>query len=147
MTAGRTPTYRLHKPTGQAVVTIDGRDRCLGKYGTDQSRDVYDRVVGEWLARGRQSGGGPDPGIVVAQLLAPYWRFATPYYQKNGRPTVEIAKLKAAFRPLKRLYGRTSASDFGPLSLKTVREELVRAGLSRRHMNDQINRIKRMFKW
>jgi len=22
----RTPKYRLHKPTGQAVVTIDGRD-------------------------------------------------------------------------------------------------------------------------
>lgn len=143
----RTPRYRLHKPTNQAVVTIAGRDHYLGKYATEQSRDEYDRLIGEWLSRGRQSGSAPRAGIAVAQLLAAYWHFAESYYQKNGRPTVEIAKLKAAFRPLKRLYARTSASDFGPLCLKTVREELVAADLSRRHVNDQVNRIKRVFKW
>ena len=30
-------SYRLHKPTGQAVVRIDGRDHYLGKHGTEVS--------------------------------------------------------------------------------------------------------------
>ena len=30
----RVPRYRRHKATGQAVVTIDGRDIYLGKHGT-----------------------------------------------------------------------------------------------------------------
>ena len=46
-TASRTPKYRLHKPTGQAVVTIDGKDRYLGKHGTAESREGYDRLIAE----------------------------------------------------------------------------------------------------
>ena len=34
----RTPSYRLHKPTGQAVVTLSGRDIYLGKYGSIESK-------------------------------------------------------------------------------------------------------------
>lgn len=35
----RIPTYRLHKPTGQAVVTIGGRDHYLGAHDTPASRE------------------------------------------------------------------------------------------------------------
>ncbi len=50
------PSYRRHKPTGQAVVTLDGRDIYLGKYGTKASRVEYDRLISEseWLAGGRE---------------------------------------------------------------------------------------------
>ena len=34
----RNPSYRLHKPSGQAVVTLNGRDYYLGKHGTAESR-------------------------------------------------------------------------------------------------------------
>jgi hypothetical protein len=37
------PAYRLHKPTGQAVVRIAGRDFYLGKHGTDASHEAYRR--------------------------------------------------------------------------------------------------------
>ena len=33
--ARKVPSYRLHKPTGQAVVRLDGRDVYLGKHGTE----------------------------------------------------------------------------------------------------------------
>ena len=46
------PKYRLHKPTGQAVVTLDRKDHYLGVHDTKQSRDAYDRLLGEWLADG-----------------------------------------------------------------------------------------------
>jgi hypothetical protein len=45
----RTPSYRLHKPSGQAVVTLSGRV-YLGRFGSTASRAEYDRRVAEWLA-------------------------------------------------------------------------------------------------
>ena len=51
----RTPSYRHHKPSGQAVVTIGRRDIYLGKFDTPESRTEYDRVIAEWLGNGRNS--------------------------------------------------------------------------------------------
>ena len=49
----RIPSYRLHRPSGQAVVTLNGRDRYLGEWNSESSKEEYDRVVGEWLAQSR----------------------------------------------------------------------------------------------
>src|SRR5262249_23440196 len=49
----RVPSYRLHKPTGLAVVSIGGRDVYLGKHESSESRAEYDRIIAEWLATGR----------------------------------------------------------------------------------------------
>ena len=51
------PSYRLHKPSGQAIVTLDGKDIYLGPHGTQVSRSEYDRLIGEWLSHGP-----PPPG-------------------------------------------------------------------------------------
>ena len=51
----RTPSYRLHKPSRQAVVTLSDRDHYLGPYGSPKSRSAYDRLVSEWLANHRSS--------------------------------------------------------------------------------------------
>ena len=50
----RVPSYRRHKPTGQAVLTINGKDLYLGKWNTAASRGEYDRLIAEFLANGRQ---------------------------------------------------------------------------------------------
>lgn len=48
----KVPSYRLHKQSGQAVVTLsDGlgrrRDVLLGRHGTPESRVEYARVIAE----------------------------------------------------------------------------------------------------
>ena len=43
----RIPSYRLHRPSGQAVVTLSGRDFYLGPHGSKISRAEYDRVTAE----------------------------------------------------------------------------------------------------
>ncbi len=46
----RIPSYRRHKPTGKAVVTIGGRDIYLGRYNSAESRQEYNRLIAEWTA-------------------------------------------------------------------------------------------------
>lgn len=55
--------------------------------------------------------------------------------------------MREAIRPLRQLYGRTTASEFGPKALKAVRQHMVGQGLSRGVINHRIGRIKRVFKW
>jgi hypothetical protein len=43
------PTYRLHKPSGQAVVTLDGRDHYLGTHASPESRAKYLRLIRAYL--------------------------------------------------------------------------------------------------
>ncbi len=50
----RVPSCRGHKPTGQAVVAINGTDLYLGKWNTAASSAEYDRLVAEFLANGRR---------------------------------------------------------------------------------------------
>jgi integrase len=168
----RTPSYCLHKASGQAVVRIEGRDCYLGKFGTPQSHAEYDRLVGEWLANGRRLNTPDVAGPSVNEVMLAYVRHVETYYVKDGRPTSEVGTIKQALRFVKRLYGDTPARDFGPLCLKVVRdamvrhpitrrykvldpetgkvrwaEKLLRTGLARRHVNKQVSRVKRLFAW
>jgi integrase len=173
------PTYRLHKQSGQAVVTLpDGlggrRDVLLGRHGTPESRAEYARVIAEWEANGRRP---PQPSTLAAdltvnELILAYYRWAESYYVKDGKPTSEPATLANALSFVRRLYGHTAAKDFTPAALKAVREAMVRhpvtrtvkvtdpetgearqetrvvrQGLARRHVNKQVQRVRRMFAW
>ncbi len=148
------PSYRLHKQSGQAVVTLlDGfgsrRDVLLGKHGTPESRAEYLRVVAGWEANGRrlprEQKAGTD--ITVNELSLGYWRFAEGYYVKNGKPTPQIDRVRLALRPVKELYGHTFAKNFGPLALKAVRGQMVQSGWTRGYVNSCVGCVKRMFKW
>jgi hypothetical protein len=64
--AFRTPKYRLHKGSGQALVQINGERIYLGKYGSQESKEKYRRRVAEFLAGGhklnpRVLAGWPNP--------------------------------------------------------------------------------------
>jgi site-specific recombinase XerD len=148
------PTYRLHKQSGQAVVTLpDGlgrrRDVLLGKYGTPESRKEYARVLTEWEANGRRL---PQPvaasDITIHELLLAYWKHAHAYYGwTKDRTRGDRASLRDALRVIRRLYGHTTAKDFGPLALKSCRTRMIRKGWARTYINSQVDRVRRMFRW
>jgi integrase len=145
----RVPSYRLHRPTGLAVVTIGGRDHYLGKHGTPESRAEYDRLIAEWLVTGRRlnlaAGAGSD--FTINEMMESYLHLADGYYVKNGRPTSEPGNIRLAIRPLRQLYGDLPARDFGPLQLKAVRQAMVESGLCRNEVNRRVRLIVRAFKW
>jgi hypothetical protein len=49
--SGTPPNYRLYKRTGQAVVTLGGRDHYLGPHGTPASRQKYAGLIWAWERR------------------------------------------------------------------------------------------------
>lgn len=51
------PKLRLHKSSGNAAVVIDGRYLYLGKYGTPEAKEDYDRTIADWLANRRTAPG------------------------------------------------------------------------------------------
>ena len=148
----RTPKYRLHRGSGQAVVQIDGRRLYLGKHGSEESKERYRRILGKHLTSGGGGGSAADDafgeaGLTINELIVAYWAFVETYYVKNGAPTDEQPGIRLALRALQRLYGRSETERFGPSALKVVRQTMIDAGHSRTYINKNINRIRRMIRW
>jgi integrase len=148
----RVPTYRLHKSSGQAIVVLDGKFYYLGSFGSLESRADYNRLLAEWLSSGRATPPRPPSkpapsDLVVNELVLRYWRHVEQHYRKDGRPTSQVHVVKAALRPVRKLYGHVTVRDFGPAALKACRTSMVVRGLSRKTVNSLVARIRSMFRW
>ncbi len=101
----KTPSYRLHRSDGRAVVTIDGRDVYLGKHGSPASMAEYDRLIAEWLANGRRlpvMEDGTPVDTSVNEILLAFWRHAEKHYRyPDGSSTRELDNYRDSLRPLK----------------------------------------------
>jgi len=131
------------------VVTLAGKDHYLGPHGSPESRQAYERLVAEWLAS-RQRPPEPVaglPDLTINELLLAYWDHVRSYYVKDGKPTSEPDTIRQALRPVRELYGDTRAVDFGPLALKAVRGAMIDRGWCRSFINNQVNRVKKLFAW
>lgn len=138
----KVPGYLKHKPTGQARVRINGRDHYLGRYGSKESKERYDRLIAEYKASGGSAAfGKPEP--LVQELLLSYVRFAKTYYGPK-----ELSNMKTVIRDVQKLYGSTKAKDFGAVEFKAVRAMWLESGrLARNTVNKQAGRMLRIFRW
>ncbi len=127
------PSYRHHKASGQALVSLDGRDYYLGPWNSSESRAEYDRLINRWLANGRRLNTEPETGPVppaehelsVSELMVAYLRHVDAYYTKNGKPTSEPNTVRQAMRFVRRLYRSLPAIKFTPKKLKRVRQSMI----------------------
>lgn len=170
-----TPKYRYHKARDCAVVTIAGRDQYLGDFDSTASWEMYHRLIAEHLAGDDASPTmtPPDPySLTITELAARYWKHATAYYVKDGRPTTEIDMIKQALCFLRRHYASLAAAEFSPQKLKALQAAMVLQPIMRRRritdpltkerkwalqptettwsrstINKVIGRIKRVFAW
>lgn len=145
----KVPSYRLHKPSGQAVVTLCGRDHYLGVHGTLESKTAYNRLVAQYLASGGELPSDLDLGpYTVAKLCDEYTEHARREYRApDGSATGTVENVKRAMLSLFDLFADVEAADFGPRSLVLYREQLARAGLARSTINDRVSIVRRAFKW
>ncbi|MHB1035650.1 MAG: hypothetical protein ACYC35_12290 [Pirellulales bacterium] len=89
------PSYRHHRPSGQAVVTLNHRDRYLGKWDIQESRAEYDRLVAEWITAGRRAPAA-EHDVTITHAAARYWQFVENHHRKNGEPTKEQDHIRCA---------------------------------------------------
>ena len=137
------PKYRKHRASGQAVVTLDGKDHYLGPHGTRASHGEYDRLIGEWLANGRRLRSAPSE-LTVTELAAAFWRHAQSNYEDSDG---ELGCFKLVLQILKRLYGRTSAAEFGPLALQAVQHEAEIAAVFPNARHDEAEAARWAAEW
>lgn len=76
----RVPCYRLHPSTGQARVTINGRDHLLGPYGSPESKEKYGRLIAEYSAANKSKAFGKKAKFLIEDLLLAYLEHAKDYY-------------------------------------------------------------------
>ena len=157
----KVPSYRRHA-SGQARVTIAGKDYLLGPWKSKESKEKYDRLVGEYISSGRSKSFGTKPAeLSIAELLVAFKAHAAQTYGVSKRG--EYYHLLLAMRPLKRLYLSTPAIEFGVPQWKAVRRYIedgkngavAKPGQkprpvtipSRQYVNSVMQRVTRIFRW
>ena len=137
------PKYCLHKASGRAFVRIGGKMYYLGRYGSSASRQEYDRIIGEFIASGRQAFHDPDE-ILIENLIVAFLDYTEKEYNYCSS---SLLRIRRPLQLLHDLYGKTSASQFTPSALKALRRQYLDRGLARDTINTYMWTIKRMFAW
>ncbi len=147
----RVPKLCRHRSSERAYVTdpATGKAVYLGTWGSPEAIAAYGRWVQAFLGRHQEAPADLPHGYspTVSELLNAYLAFADTYYRKHGKPTTEAGTVRQAARFLFDLYPDLPARDFGPASLKAVRAAMIEAGHAREHINKQIQRIRRVWRW
>ncbi len=141
----KSPSYRLHKASQQAVCTIKGKDHYLGPWMSPESKLKYHRLIMAYEA------GEPAPlpeaspaDCTIAELCVMYLRWAETHYTKDGKPTSELANVKRAIRCLTGCYAALPVKHFSPLKLKACRDRLIADGLCRSNVTRYQSMITRI---
>jgi integrase len=143
------PGYRRQvRPNGKvlAFVVIAGKRHYLGEYNSPESVEAYRRLMAEIAASSGipTMAGHPLTNIELAERFVAW---AQGYYRKQGHVTAEVANILNSIKPLIVLYGHQPAAEFGPRALKAVRQTWLDQRASRKYINRNVERIRRMFKW
>ncbi len=140
------PSYRLHKRSGQAIVTIRGKMHYLGKFDSEESHQAYKRLLLE-----KWSGPGEDPKpetepvegpVTISHLAIEFGKAAK---KKYGEKPEWNNQIRPVLKIIRATYGDLEAAEFGPARFEAYRQDLVRQGLSRAVVKRKSNYVLRMF--
>jgi integrase len=138
----RVPSYRLHKATGQAVVTIRGKDHYLGKHGSSESKERYRQTIANHLTN---SPDDPPPNEVKVDLTTGQ---AVALFRDTLKD--ESARLQNHFKiALASLlkWEKEPIANFGTARYSEVRSQFASSGWNQTHCNQQLSRVKQFLRW
>lgn len=163
------PSLRYHI-SGQAVVSIGGRDFYLGKRGTASSAAKYAVLIGLYQSGGLKLPDDFDESVLEerSQLLNPLIPASLTATHQGDEPIL-VQHVTAAYRghvkkryanekaeshrlnqicdELDRHFGTRAADTFGPRALQDQRQRWIDSGNSRVYCNRLTNCIVRIYKW
>lgn len=120
----RPPSYRLPvERSGQAVVTIHGKDHYLGPHGSAKSREVYAHLIAQSPSMAKRNQTKfrympPENGqLSMLELLAAFWLHVEEYYVgRNGRRNQEQINFHTLIKRLRCFAGEMQTAEFRPES-------------------------------
>ena len=140
------PAYQFHI-SGQARVTLDGRDFYLGPHESEESYARYYALLAEYNSNGKRAPKQPtkmvDEAILVRHVVADYTARVLPRYKNNQGA---YGRLKIVLAKLDELFADVPANEFGPRKLDALRDRLIGTGNSRGYINDQVRDVVRIFR-
>ena len=106
---GRRPVYGLHKATGQARTTFNGKRVYLGPHGSPESLHKFDEILARWEAARAEQKSPAALKLSVSRLSVLFLAHAETEYSKNGKTTRSTT---------------TSGKPCGPRRVKILRRPL-----------------------
>ena len=141
------PKYLFHI-SGQARVSIAGRDFYLGKYGTPESLARYHSLLATYAETGTLPDEMPvhqaETAVTVLNLIAEFRHRVLPRFESNLGTKY---RLRRVFAVLEERFGSEPVDSFGPRKLEILRDELLSTGNCRRYVNDQTRDILSLFRF
>lgn len=157
------PSYRKKNGRDTAIVSLtdretgERREYQLGPHGSSSSREAYHRIVAEWESNGRRlpkvaaDSSDTAGSVTIEELCLEYWLDCKPRLSQQ-----EQSKLRSIIRLICQYHGSSPASSFGPRAMASLITHMINGDLdadpprkpwNRTHLNQQLGRLKRMFKW
>ena len=147
----RIPKYRKRRDRNSGFVECPRGQKTYfpGRYDSPESRAAYNRWLRGHL--GEPESGitlPPNPGCAtVADLVLAFLDWAKLYYLRDGKAGSEYHCLRAATIPLLKAADCVLVRHFSPRDLKAVRAAMIERKWTRETVNDQVGRVRRIFKW
>lgn len=150
------PSLRRHSG-GNAVVSLtdcetgERREFSCGPFGSRGAQQEYERIVGDWIARGKRlpakhakaDATGAEPGVSNNEMWLAFLEKVVPKYSSDSERN-HYRKLAGLVRVF---FGAEPASSMSPRRLVAIRERLVEQGHCRKFVNLQMVRLKRAYRW
>jgi integrase len=143
------PSYRFHKASGRAVIQWrplfgNSPHYLAGAYNSPESKAEYAQILKRITSPPVPSKSVKKSKIVTVRRLALLYLAHVKEY--HGKAT-EAKKIGTALAVLVAKYPKMPVKKFGPKALKRVRKAMLPKGWARSYINEQVGRIRRMFKW
>lgn len=140
------PPRIVKHATGQARVTIGGKDYYLGAHDSPEARQNYIDLIsrlGGPPAQTEQMPTPPAPARTVAEGLAAWNRQERVRY----RGTKEDDQFKVVIRLVLSQWSSVPLMTFGVRDLERIREAMILQGWSSRVIGRQITRVRTIWRW
>jgi integrase len=139
----RLPGYRLHRASGNARVTLGGRDVYLGQYGSPESKSEYQRVLAEWLATGCRPLPSPGHSLTVIELLDFYLRDL----QSQNPSVSQWNRARQAAKLLRTHCGHSPVDQISVTTIRAIQRGLVGRGNNIVTIRMRVSGIISLLRW
>lgn len=141
----RIPKLRRHK-SGQATARAKRKDYYFGKHGTKEAKAAYEKWLANYLLNNGELPAKKET-VTVNHIAAAYLQWAEDRYQKYGRTTGHLRRVKTSLKILCQEAGDLPAESFTLPLYERIQAAMVKKGWARSFVNACCGKIKSVFLW